>query len=304
MYECTIYNNQGEVVDKIEINDDIALVDGRVSKGRTHYYKGIGVPYVGQYTEELDSSFINAVLSDVFYVGYFAQKKQFIGKTGIFQDRYQPQFTDFIGSCGVKELSIIENSMLFEKSSVEVIKSHQYDRENQQYWFELDYKCGRRKFLNNGFNKKLYQLIEYMVQTNWNFVWDKDTITDISYNGLVTDVADIFHSRELSHKLGTIYSVLYSLHYRDRIKFNQFLKDNMLAKHIDQRDFIKNSLLILKRTGVNIDEIRDKPYQDIIMNYLLTGRNCGHCVIDGLGEKIKQKYISNFRGSLNGTSSI
>lgn len=295
MFICPIYNAQGEQITSLEINDDIEYLSGRISKGKNHYYKGIGMPYNGQNIDFLTDEYVNPIKSKVFYLGYKAYKKCFIGKTGIFQERYQPQFTDFIGGCGVKELSIIENSMLFPKSSVEVIKSHKIDHD--QFWFELHYECGRRKYLDVGFPKKLTELLYYMLASDWNFVWDKDTITDISYNGLVTDVADIFSSRELTHKLGTVYSVLYSLHHHSKGEYERFLDSNRL-KHIDQRDFIYNSLKIMKRAGINIALFEGLEYKHIVLKYLLQGRNCGHCVLEGMGEKIRDQYTKQWGEAL------
>ena len=64
--------------------------------------------------------------SDVFYIGNAVSKKVFAGKTGIFQEKYQVHFTDWIGACGVKELNILENLYDeggFEMSAIEVFGS-------------------------------------------------------------------------------------------------------------------------------------------------------------------------------------
>ena len=142
MTDIPIWNTDGQICDYLSIDDDVTPVNGRVSKGNKCYYKGAGVQYIGQYWESdtpyCSDDYTFDHVCDVFYMGCLLKKKVFEGKFGIFQEKYQPQFTDFIGSCGVKELSIIEHSELFEKSSVKVLKSHLYDEVNGQYYFELE----------------------------------------------------------------------------------------------------------------------------------------------------------------------
>lgn len=303
MYTANIYNKEGEIVDQLNINDDIEFLGGRVSVGKNSYYKGIGIKYDTHFSTEFDEEQYDLIeKSDVFYVGYEVSKKCFQNKFGIFQEKYQPQFEDYIGSCGVKELDIIGNSVDCEKSSVKVLKSHLYDRENRQYYFELDYKCKRVTYLQSGRVKDLYELLEYMVKENWNFIWDKNTITDISYNGLITDVGDIFQSSQLSAKLGTVYSVLYSLAHNDKKKFGYFIKYGKL-KHDSQMCFVMNSLKLLRKFGVDISEIqRDDEtdtYINAVYNYLITGKNCGDCSFVDLGDKIREQYKRKVGSQLN-----
>ena len=288
MHTTRIYDRSGSQVSEILIPDQITHSDGRVSKGSKHWYKGIGTSYRSHFTDAPTQDDEIVRKSDVFYLGWEVVRPAFLDKIGIFQERYQPQFTDWIGGCGVKELSIIENSMFFEKSSVEVIKSHKHSED--QYWFELNYACGRRKYPENGFPKKLYELIVYMVQEGWNFPWEKDSITDISYNGLVSDVADLFASKDISHRLGTVYSIIYSLGQMDFQAYLKFLQTIRL-KHHDQRSYVFNAVEILKKAGVDVSSLM-KPYNRILREDLVSGRNCGHCVFDGFGERIKQDYLS------------
>lgn len=293
-----IYNSYGEQVNVLEINDNLQHVNGRVSKGNKHYYKGAGAPYHGQFLSNdphLNIYGYNILsFSDVFYMGPYASKRCFENKTGIFQEKYQPQFTDFIGGCGVKELSIIENSEEFELSSVDVIKAENYDKENQQYYFVLDYTCERKKYLDNGNPKDLLLLLEYMIKNDWNFIWDKTSIEDISYNGFVSDVGDIFKSGSLGNKLGTIYSVIYSLGKLRPDKYQDFLRESKL-QHNNDMSFVYNAVVLLHNFGVDVSEFTDKTpvenYKNAVLNYLVTGRNCGDCCYIELGDKIREQYI-------------
>lgn len=301
-----IYGSDGSQEDSIDINDTLIPVNGRVSKGSKHYYKGAGVPYHGQFLSP--DSRLNTYgytikeISDVFYMGPYVSKWVFEGKTGIFRERYQPQFSDFIGSCGVKELSIIENSMEFGRSSVEVIRSVNYDVENQQYYFVLNYKCDRVKYLDCTYPHALYTLLEYMIKEDWNFIWDKTSIQDISFNGMVSDVGDIFKSGGLGNKLGTIYSVLYSLGNLNVHKYHEFISYCGLV-HDSSMSFVMNSIYLLRKFGVDVsvllaDNNNVTNFKNAVMNYLITGRNCGDCCYIELGDQIREKYIEQTKKQL------
>lgn len=299
-----IHDDKGNEIDLLEINDTLECVNGRVSKGEKHYYKGIGVNYKCHVLLPDANTEGYTILSEskIFYLGPLVSKDCFKGKYGIFNEIYQPQFTDFIGTCGVKELSIIENSEMFEKSSVDIIKAVNYDVTNGMYYFILDYKCGRRKYKEEGDPKALYELLEYMIKSDWNFVWDKNSIEDISYNGLVTDVGDIFHSNSLSAKLGTVYTVLYSLATSYPNKYMEFCSSSRL-NHESRMSFVFNSISLLERFGVNTKEFykyndRVENYKNIVLNYLVTGKNCGDCCFISVGDEIREQYITQTKKQL------
>lgn len=300
MTDIKIYDADGNIKDALIINDkiDFSVVDGRVVKGTSCYYKGIGVPYLFHFipATSFDDAYNKIKESDVFYMGWRVAKKSFIGKRGIFQEPYQTMFTDFIGTCGVKELNIIENSMFFEMSSAEILESVNYDTQNMQYYFKINYKCGRSKYIQTGDPYKLRSLIEYMLHNNWNMIWDKDSITDISANGMVTDVGDLFVSNTIVNKFGTVYSILYSLGKGNFNKYLEFLNVYDL-NHRDNMSYVFNSLEILKKNNINIENMFPTNfmvdnYKYIVLNYLLTGKNCGHCSFVDFGETIKDEYIS------------
>lgn len=296
MYNVNVYDPFGNIADVLNINDDIQYVGGRVSKGSKHYYKGIGTPYKSHFKVDnitLDYNIIED--TGIFYLGYEVTKKQFQNKFGIFQEKYQPQFSDFIGTCGVKELEIIGNSVEFQKSSVEILKSHWYDKANNQYYFEVNYLCNRVKYPENDNPSKLYNLLEYMLSSNWNFIWDKDSITDISFDGRVSDVGDLFQSSTLESKFGTVYSVLYSLGQQYPKQYQRFLK-YLGLQHESHVDYIFNTLDILYQNNVNVSPIVDSGdpkqiYKNAVINYLVSGRNCGHCSFVGLGDQVREQYI-------------
>jgi hypothetical protein len=294
-----IYDFNGEKINTIFVEDTLKHVNGRVSKGEKYYYKGLGMPYMGHVLAPDTTDMTGYSVIDnpcVFYMGPMVIKQCFQNKYGIFQEKYQPQFSDFIGSCGAKELDILENSLAFGRSSPVIHKSVNYDKTNQQYYFILDYKCNRVKYLQDGNARELYALLEYMVANDWNFIWDKRSIEDISSGGLVTDVGDLFQSKELKSKLGTVYSVLYSLGSIDFPRYKKFV-DTVGLKHSGNMSYVENSLELLKRFGVDVDGFRidgtwPEQYKHIVRNYLVTGRNCGDCCYIELGDQIREQYIT------------
>ena len=171
--------------------------------------------------------------------------------------------------------------------------------ETGKYYFKMDYKCKRKSYIqDDGKPQKLQDLLEYMLRSDWNFLWDKGAINDITPEGLVSDVADLFESDELHHQLGTVYSVLYSLYNVNVQKYFEFLK-HMKLEHKSQSSFITNSILILENNG--IDTLPLKPFDDdmknfkhTVLNFLLQGKNCAYCSCDMFiheGDLVRDDYV-------------
>ena len=303
-----IYNSQGQQVNQLEINDTLDHIGGRVWKGKQHYYKGVGIPYRSHHVVEIEDKnlYTNIEETGVFYLGYEVVNKNWIGKTGIFQARYQPFFPDHIGGCSIKERTITDNSKAFKRSSVEIIDVINYDHINKQYYFKMNYKCNRKGYVeDNGDPKKLKELLDYMLQTDWNFLWDKGAINDCTPEGLVTDVADLFESEELEHQLGTVYSLLYSLYNRSKEKYIEFLNICGLT-HEDTTDFIYNSIKILDENGVDTSPLikyndKLKDYKHTVLNYLVQGRNCAYCscmLFIHEGDMVRDDYVKRISEEL------
>jgi hypothetical protein len=310
MKEIPVYDENGIQVDSISIKDDIEYVEGRVSKSKDFYYKGLGIPYKTHFIPEYKFNDNYKFIKEhpVFYIGLEVSKKAYKDKFGIFQEKYQDHFTDWIGCCSTKELNILENlydEHKFEKNSVDVLEYFPVNEPEGQYYLKVQYHCGRISYLDDPNPTKLRELIDYMIQTNWNFPWDKNCISDISKNGLVTDVADIFYSEELLHKIGTVYSVLYSLGNTSMDLYMDFCKSNML-RHESTMDYVINTLGLLSLNKVDIssliiDNNIVETYKNIVKNYLIQGKNCGFCGVGSClkredsnksyGETIRQQYI-------------
>ena len=120
MHTVKIYNTK-EQVNQLEINDELTHCGGRVWKGKKYYYKGLGIPYTHHQLLEKDiideEDFDTIQNTNIFYLGYAVRRKYWKEKIGIFQERYQPFFPDFIGACSVKEKQLLVTQ--------EVLKGHQ-----------------------------------------------------------------------------------------------------------------------------------------------------------------------------------
>lgn len=284
-----IYTQSGHVDSYIELTDNVTHVSGRTSRSGNVFFKGVGSTYSGHsslfHTEGAEEH-------PVFYYGYKIQNPDWLGKYGIFMDKFQPYFSDWIGTCGQKELNIITNSRLFLKSAVEVLDCIEYDETYHQMYFKLLYKTKREPFLDN--YRGLLDLLVYMTHSGWNFPWDKASINDINNSGNVTDVADMFKSNQLIHIFGTVYSVLYSLHQINRSAFQGLTSIIGVGQECIQ-DIPGLCARFLNRTGFSIPE---EPYCHLVGNILLRGRNCAGVEDITMGAKVMTQYLDRFLAQL------
>ena len=309
MTEVPIFDSTSTQINSIHISETLEYVNGRVSKGQKYYYKGVGIPYKAHHidSKNITSEYDFLRTSKIFYLGSTVSKKSYQNKFGIFQERFQPHFTDWIGACGIKELNIFENLYDeggFEKSAIEVFEYQVIDKSNEQYYLKVNYPNGRKNYLINPNPQSLKDLIDYMIQNDWNFPWDKNSISDITSDSKITDVADIFKSTELHHKIGSVYSVLYSLFNVSKNDYINFCNKNNLI-HETSMSLVFNSLSILSENKVDILSLfKETPletYKNVVLNYLVVGKNCGFCGVgsckgrkdinQSYGEQIKDEYI-------------
>jgi len=278
-----IYNPNGELVASLRTSTELEHVSGRTSRAGRYYYKGVGAPYKGHLTIYRHEEGVVGK-SEIFYCGYHAINPKFKGKFGIFQRRFQPYFSDFIGSCGVKELKVLSNSIEFPLSAVKVVDYREYDHKNHQYYFVLDYKSGRSDYIEgNGNPEALLNLLCYMAKRGWCFPWDKTSIRDIDANGMVHDVADLFRSEKRENIFGSVYSAFYSLYRLLTLKYNE----------VTTLPPIFAVVVLLNKLGIKIEDSRAEDYY--IEKYLLPGRNCAHVENVQWGDKVKAGYIKRFK---------
>lgn len=291
--EIPIYSAAGELVNSITVPHDLEYESGRTSAAGDVYYKGAGLPY--QHHCTLDGSAPGVVgPSEVFYAGYVTEDPRLKGKHGIVQQRYQPYFSDWIGSCGPKEEKIIENSKRFPLSAVEVVDHVMWDADHRQSYYVLRYGGTRDKFIPDGDTEALVELLRVMLRFGWNFPWDKAAIRDITADGRVSDVADMFRSKKLNHQLGTVYAVLYSLNKLARAQYRGF----------STFDPITASMLFLGECGVLKHwKLRNMGHREIQMQgyrLLVSGNTCAGIEDKEFGRRVQQEYQRRMLASVNG----
>lgn len=308
IHKVPVYNQDGTVDKEIIIEDSLEFLGGRVWKGNKGYYKGVGVPYYRHAIPERppkDSDYTYFGRKSNFYSGYSVERHQFMKKTGIFKEPFLPMYDDWIGGCGPKEGLLYLSSFEFKKSGVEVIDVVNVDEETNHNYYLVDYKSGRTSYKEQGDPKEFNDLLTYMLEDDWNFLWDKKAIYDVDGNSLVTDTADLFRGSDLNYKLGTVYAALYSMHMLCNSKYHEFVEWYGLH-HQDLASIVENSVAILSDNGVDISPLnvydnRLKNYRHIILNHLVHGKNTAHCACDMYaehGEEIKKQYIERMSKEL------
>lgn len=302
MIEVYVYNTQGQVEYVLELPEDVQFVSGRTSRSDRLHYKGVGSRYVGHYSIT-PAAYEKISESSVFYYGWNVKNRNWDSKFGIFNDKFQPYFSDYIGTCGNKELRIISNSSQFELSAVDVVDVIEHNSINKQYYFVLNYKSPRNKYDGNA--TALINLLVYMVQSGWCFPWDKTSINDINNYGCVTDVADIFQSSDIKHLYGSVYSVFYSLYQMDNINYNKLLKTmNYSYMTLHYLPFVV--MLFLKNCGKEVyikQSIisQSQLYTHLVGNVLLRGKNCAGVESEQKSDMVMLQYLDRFKQKLFGS---
>ena len=253
-------------------------------------YKGAGTIYDSHLVMKPGPNDIVIMKSPVPYYGYRVRGPFGNNKVAIYTVPYQPVFSDFIGGCGKKEEKIVPHSKEFERSAIEVVEIIDLPYDHKVYITR--YKATKKESSVSD----VISLLEYMIGENWNFPWDKGSITDIS-NGYVSDVADLYRSEEFCDQFGTIYSVLYSSYVYDRILFMLLMDEVGLG--YDKRDIPFAVLRYLKKVGV--DPVKDwrssynwLDYRDLIFHVLMEAKNCAHLEDPKKGNRAKQLYKKEY----------
>ena len=302
MREVFIYNKEGDIVDTLILPEEVDFVSGRTSKSTSCFYKGVGAKYkCHAYLNTKPYKVLGK--NPVFYYGYDVQNPKWIGKFGIFREKFQPFFSDFIGTCGPKEESLLFKSANFSFSAVEVLDQVKYDLENNQSYYKLKYTSPRDQFIDDGATIDFINLMDCMLHEGWNFPWDKTAVRDINKLGKVTDVADIFFSHDPVHKFGTVYSVLFSTFKLAPLMYTK-LTSQMGIKSVTIESVPFITFFILNKLGFDLpmrEDVLDKQglYVHLIGNILLRGRNCASVEDVSLGDSIMVDYVDRFRSTLS-----
>lgn len=243
--EIPIYDFNGNLVDKVTLPEKISYVSGRTSKSESGiFYKGAGVEYSGHcmLTHGMDDAprdFDNIQPSEVPYISFIGEKKAYKGKTGIFLEKYQPYFSDYIGGCGPKEENLVFTAKNLPSYvlGIEVLDILDTPIPNHKI-----YKCECLSERNGNLPEPLdlISLIMFIIQGSWYCPWDKNLIDDIDDKGRIRDPADWrFTSKpNFTKALGTLYSLIYSLFKKDLHIYRELIKLLGLENILDENDTI------------------------------------------------------------------
>ena len=319
MKEVTIYNDKGEIDSTVPLPEEVEFINNRCWKGASGvYYKGAGVPYTvygdgelfwhASFDKEIPRVHIPRVSNkdgkhDAPYYGWTIRKPEFVDKTGIFMERYSPQFNECIGACGPRERALEINWDRFEYSGVEFLDKFQSVPDPwDNYIYKLNYYNKRVKWSEGQNINALIELLEYMIKEDWNVPWDIDVIGDVDINGLYTDVADIWKStpENLKFKFGTVYTFVYGLLNMYGIQLSSQLVNKIIAKG-KNRSFVYNDLEdvpfavhnILSTWGYDIplpSASREDQYHHMILNVLMEGSTCARCEARALEPDQEEAY--------------
>lgn len=300
-----IYNKLGEKLDEFKLPEKIMPIPskrgGFSEKGI--YYKGSGIVYRNHLTNEVsdyDKGKLNIIgNTGIIYEQYLACYPDLVGKFGIFTFPHQFIFTDFEGGCGKKEMKIIENQKKFKYSAIdEIIDVIPIGiKDHNVYAYTL-------KEIKGGIDDTV-NLIEYVLLNDFNTAWNKNLWGDIYAYGYVRDIEDWFVSKELNHKIGTVYSLLNSLYRADL-----WLYANLLLKFFGKYSFEKYKILyysglivekycpkLIDEEKINMDSLNQDTYGRLL-ELLFSGKACCHLEneknfiwVYGHYKKIKQQYM-------------
>jgi len=295
MTEIPVYNRQGEHVASFTVPHDIEFVSGRTSRSGDIFYKGVGAPYRCHFTRDPEAPGVRG-RADVFYAGFWAVDPCFEGKYGIFQQRYQPYFRDWIGACGPKEEKIVPHSRDFPLSAITVVDQVTFDRQHRQSYYVLKYKTGREPFLEGGDFQVLQELLKTMIRFGWNFPWDKAAIRDVTKDGMISDVADLFRSKKLKHQLGTVYAVIYSLHSLLPAQYRNLFGNTTP---------IYASVSLLAELGVKLPgsmagKKTKREISQAALKLLVEGRSCAGIEDKVFGETVREQYRNQIKEKMQG----
>ena len=287
-------------IEEVKLPERVYWVSGRSGIGESGlWYKGIGTSYSKHIALEPNKKDTILSKSTVLYGGYEVQYKYWVNRFGIFNDRMQWYFSEWIGGAGKRESKIIENSQKFSKSAVKVVDVISVIGDHCVYVLEIE---GNKWSIDSV--DKVIEVLKTMLEEGWNFYWDKGSIRDMNANGLVTDVADLFYSEDIKHRFGTVYSVIYSMKQLNKALASEFEKRMNVV--LDVKNIPFACLKVMNEVGCDVSGIYDKntfeynweDYKRLILDVLMEGKNCAGGEFEEIGDKVKAMYKNNFIGGI------
>lgn len=294
-----IYNINGILIDEIKLPEKITPTPRRrCGCSKNHiFFKGAGIIYRGNYTNSINDKMIIVSQNASEYQKYYVVHPKVFHKFGIFTFPHQPIFSDCEGGCGKKEKNILKMQEKFELSAIEEILNvidvpiHEHN-----------IYCYRLKEVQGSYKNTL-QLIEYILSENFNSAWDKNLWDDIMGYGYLRDLADWFESKELKHKLGTIYALLKSLLKADKYTYEDVVKETIGLEQLGEVYLPYIAAKIVEKycpdciTQLDLDDFSIELYAKL-WEIICMGKSCCHLEHDTEWNHIRKVYLSQIPNQL------
>ena len=287
------------VVEK-ELPEVVYWVSGRSGVGGESglWYKGVGTLYQSHFARVADGYKVIGVAT---YGGYSVQYTSWVNRFGVFMERMQWYFSEWIGGAGKRERRIVENAKVFPLSAVKVVDIIPVVDDHNVYVLEVNGGKGICRDIG-----KILHLLGVMLSNGWNFPWDKGAIRDVNVEGLVTDVADLFKSDDIKCKFGTVYAILYSMRQLIPGLAKRFEEEVGVSLELKELPF--SCLKVMKMLGCDISEIWRKKkleyswdeYKKLVLDVLIDGVNCAGLEFSDFGDEVKKWYREEFLSKIGG----
>lgn len=254
------------------------------------YYKGCGIVYRKHMVNQQESNMRILEHSRIIYEKYVVSYINLAGRFGIFTFPHQPIFSDMEGTCGKKELKLLENQRQFELSAIQEITAviPTGIKDSNVYAYRLkSVKAEPMDIIN---------LIEYILTENFNTAWDKNLWADIFCYQYVRDVADWFPSSSACHKLGTIFALLNSLYHNDIYLYTMLLRETIGVMNTEKIYIPYFSAQIVDKYCPGIFDLDIE--NDCVGTYaellrlLFSGKACCHLEDDEKWQWVREHYCA------------
>jgi hypothetical protein len=279
---------------EVDLPERVYWVGGRSGVGESSllWYKGVGTWYQWHLAREVGRCKMIGVGT---YGSYEVQYIPWLNRFGIFTEKMQWYFSEWIGGAGRRESRILENSEKFRFSAVKVVDIIPVVDDHNVYVLRVE---GGKSEVTEP--RKVMKLLGVMLEEGWNFPWDKGAISDINAEGKVTDVADLFKSDDIKHRFGTVYAVLYSMKKLVPEVAKAF--EEKVGVSLELKEIPFSVLRVMRKLGCNISEIWEGrrieyswvEYKRLIFDVLMEGVNCTGLEFSEYGEEVKRWYKDNF----------
>lgn len=264
------------------------------------YYKGAGIRYRSHLVNDCRPETKLLSKTNIIYEKYAVCYPKLVGRFGIFQFPHQEVFSDREGGCGKKEMRLAENQKNFERSAIEEITDVIPTGIEDHNIFVYRLKKVKSEPLD------IINLIEYVLQENYNTAWDKNLRSDIYSYSYIRDVADWFISEKLCHKLGTVYALLNAVYNEDVYWYSMLLKETLDTYNCEKILILYFSALLVNKYCPELFAVPEYDIHDVtpelmgnLFRLLFLGKACCHLENEAQWEWVREYYNARIENYVN-----